>query len=91
MGEELLEQIRAEREAGLTYAEIIKKHNLKSNNLIKVALGKTTGGDKKYRGRTKQRFKELKETERKYNLLVIALKELFKDVDILRGLINEDY
>lgn len=88
--EKLLNEIRAEREAGMTYTDIMHKHNLSSNHLIKVAMNKTLGGDKKYRGRHTARFRQLLDIERKYNLLVTAIKTVVKDVDILGGLINED-
>lgn len=81
--EELLNAIRKDRKNGLTYNEIMLKHSLKSNNAIKIAMGKTLGGDPKYNGRHAKRFKELCEIERKYNKLVKSLKRLAKDIAIL--------
>lgn len=70
---DLLEAIKQDRANGLTYEKIISKHNLPSNNTIKVAMGKTLGSDKKYDGRHKERFNHLKQVEKDYNRLVKAL------------------
>lgn len=86
---ELLELIRQDRANGLSYQKIMIKHNLKSNNLIKVALGKTTGSDKKYRGRYEQRYRELKVIKKKYDALVALISKFVSNVKEVID--NEDY
>lgn len=85
--EELLEAIREDRKNGLTYKDIMLKHGLKSNNLIKLAMGKTTGGDPKYNGRHTERFRHLLEVEKKYNALVKSLQKIIKDMEELTCLL----
>lgn len=83
----LLDLIREDRKNGLTYTEIMKKHNLKSNNLIKMAMGKTLGGDPKYNGRHEMRFKHLCEVEKKYNKLVKSLEKILVEMEELKCLL----
>ena len=80
--EELLNAIREDRKNGLTYSEIMLKHDLASNNAIKIALGKTLGGDSKYKGRHKERYHELKNIEKKYIALLKVVNRLKKQLAI---------
>lgn len=82
----LLDLIREDRKNGLTYNEIMIKHNLKSNNLIKIAMGKTLGGDPKYNGRHTERFRRLCEIEKKYNKIVKSLEKILAEMEELKCL-----
>ena len=80
---ELLNAIREDRKNGLTYNEIMLKHDLASNNAIKIALGKTLGGDSKYKGRHKERYHKLVEIEKKYYTLVNLTSEIKKELEVI--------
>ena len=87
--EELLNQIREDRKNGLTYNEIMLKHNLASNNAVKIAMGKTLGGDPKYNGRHQKRFKQLCLIEKKYYKLVNSLENLTKEIAVISKELEE--
>lgn len=61
-----LQEIREDINKGMTYVEVMKKHNLKSNYFIKVALGKKTGNEQEYAGKYRKSYKALRETEKEY-------------------------
>ena len=87
--EQLLNAIRDDHKNGLTYVEIMRKHGLASNYAVKIALGKITGCDIRYKGRHKQRYNELKNTEKKYNELLKVVNRLKKELAIFSKELEE--
>lgn len=58
--ERLLKVIKADIESGMTYKEVMKKHGLKSNYLIKRAMNKKTGSEKEYTEKYKHQYKAMR-------------------------------
>ena len=58
--ETLLKAIRADIENGMTYKQVMDKHGLKSNYLIKRALNKKTGSEKEYTEKYKYQYKAMR-------------------------------
>lgn len=62
----LLKAIRNDIANGMTYKQVMEKHGLKSNYLIKRALGKKTGSEKEYTEKYKYEYKTLRQEYNEY-------------------------
>lgn len=89
--EQLLQEIKADINSGMTYQEVMKKHNLKSNYSIKVALGKKTGSEQEYAGKYRKSYKALRDVEKEYAEFrgkFAKLFRLFMDVNTQLNIIK---
>lgn len=91
MEQKQLQEIKQDINSGMTYQEVMKKHNLKSNYFIKVALGKKTGNEQEYAGKYRKSYKMLRLTEKEYAEFrgkFAKLFRLFMDANTQLNIIN---